>query len=214
MFPAHRLPRLGVIAALAAFLLIGATGALAQGTPQAATPTTPQIEAAIVTADGAPVGKVVVVQNEDGVTFTVLVDAGALPEGEHGMHVHETGSCAQGGDSTFAMANGHFNPTDQKHGAPNSDTSHAGDLGNLIAAADGSADFTITVTTVSLDPSASNTLLDADGSALIIHADADDLKTDPSGNSGDRVLCAVLLPDTMASPVASPAAPPMATPAG
>jgi Cu-Zn family superoxide dismutase len=153
------------------------------------------------------------VQNEDGVTFTVLLDAGALPEGEHGIHVHETGSCAQGGDSTFAMANAHYNPTDQKHGAPNSDTSHAGDLGNLIAAADGSADFTITVTTVSLDPSASDTLLDADGSALIVHADADDLKTDPSGNSGNRVLCAVLSPDTNATPAASPAAP-MATPAG
>jgi Cu-Zn family superoxide dismutase len=208
-----RLPHLGAISALAAFLLIGATGALAQGTPQAATPEPPQIEAPIMTADGATVGNVFVVQNEDGVTFTVLLDAGALPEGEHGIHVHETGSCAQGGDSTFAMANAHYNPTDQKHGAPDSDKRHAGDLGILIAAADGSADFTITVTTVSLDPSASNTLLDADGSALIVHADADDLKTDPSGNSGNRVLCAVLSPDTNATPAASPAAP-MATPAG
>lgn len=213
MFSILRLPRLGAISSLAAFLLIGATGALAQGTPQAATPEPPQIEAPIMTADGATVGNVFVVQNEDGVTFTVLLDAGALPEGEHGIHVHETGSCAQGGDSTFAMANAHYNPTDQKHGAPNADTSHAGDLGNLIAAEDGSADFTITVTTVSLDPSASNTLLDTDGSALIIHADADDLKTDPSGNSGDRVLCAVLSADANATPVASPAAP-MATPAG
>jgi Cu-Zn family superoxide dismutase len=63
------------------------------------------------------VGKVEVAQNEDGVTFTVLLDAGALPEGEHGMHVHETGSCAQGGDSAFALANAHYNPTDQHHGA-------------------------------------------------------------------------------------------------
>jgi len=214
VFPIQRLPRFGAIVALAAFLLIGVTSALAQSTLEAATPMAPSVEAAILTADGSMVGKVEVVQNEDGVTFTVLLDAGALPEGEHGLHVHETGTCAQGGDSAFALANAHYNPTDQHHGPPNADTSHAGDLGNLTAAADGSADFTITVTTVSLDPSASNTLLDADGSALIIHADADDLKTDPSGNSGDRVLCAVLSPGTMASPVASPAAMPMATPAG
>jgi Cu-Zn family superoxide dismutase len=214
VFPSRQLPRVGAIVALASFLLIGATGAYAQGTPVAATPEAPSIEAAVMTADGTMVGKVEVARNEDGVTFTVLLDAGALPEGEHGMHVHETGSCAQGGDSAFALANAHYNPTDQHHGAPNADTSHGGDLGNLIAAADGSADFTITVTTVSLDPSATDTLLDADGSALIIHTDADDLKTDPSGDSGDRVLCAVLSPDTGATPVASPAAMPMATPAG
>jgi Cu-Zn family superoxide dismutase len=214
VFLTQQLPRLGAIAALAAFLLIGATGALAQGTPEAATPASASIEAAIMTADGTMVGKVEVVQNEDGVTFTVLLDAGALPEGEHGMHVHETGTCSQGGDSAFALANAHYNPTDQHHGAPNSDSSHAGDLGNLLAASDGSADFTITVTTVSLDPSAADTLLDADGSALIIHADADDLKTDPSGNSGDRVLCAVLSPNMTATPVASPTAMPMGTPAG
>lgn len=204
MLSTHLTLRIGATFALGAALIMGSTAAFAQSTPEVATSEAEHVEGPVTTADGATVGTVYVSQNEDGVTFTVLLDAGSLPEGEHGIHVHETGSCAQGGESTFSMAGGHYNPTDQHHGAPDIDTSHGGDLGNLIVASDGSSNFTITVSTVSLDPAASNSLLDADGSALIIHADVDDLTTDPSGNSGDRVLCAVLSPDTVASPEASP----------
>lgn len=210
MIPTNRSLRLGVILALAATLLIGAAGAFAQATPEAATPGAAPMEAAIVDATGTMVGSVSISEQDGGVTFTVTLDAGALPEGEHGIHVHEKGTCGEGGDGTFALAGSHYNPTDKVHGAPDADPSHAGDLGNLIAAVDGSVDFTISVHSLSLDPNASNSLMDADGSALIIHADMDDLTTDPSGNSGDRVLCAVLAPDMTASPVASPEASPAA----
>jgi Cu-Zn family superoxide dismutase len=186
--------------------LAGATPASAQSSPVAVTPTAPQIEAPIIDADGQTVGSLLVSENEDGATFTVMLDAGTLAEGEHGVHVHETGTCEQGGDEPFALAGGHFNPTGQQHGPPNSDTSHAGDLGNLPVATDGSANFTVTTTMLTLSGDMANSLMDADGSALLIHADPDDLMTDPSGNSGGRLLCAVIFSGTMASPVASPVA--------
>lgn len=206
MFRVPAAVRLIAAVILSAGFLVTGSRAIAQSSPTAATSTTPAIDVPIQDADGQTVGSVQVVQNEDGVTFTVLLEAGTLAEGEHGIHVHETGSCALGGDETFALAGGHFNPTDQPHGAPNSDTSHVGDLGNIVVAVDGSADAAITVTTVTLDSAGERSLLDADGSALIIHADPDDLTTDPSGNSDGRVLCAVIAADTVASPVASPAA--------
>ncbi len=224
---------LGALALIGAFVALGSR-ALAQSTPEVQEPVaspyaSPQvlpgaaeINAPIVDTSGAQVGSVHVVQSGGDVTFTVFLNAGTLAEGEHGIHVHEVGTCSTGGDKAFADAGGHFNPTDQHHGAPNSDSSHAGDLGNIEVAADGSADFTITVTTMTLDPNLPASLIDADGSALIIHSDVDDLKTDPSGNSGDRALCAVLSTGAKATPEGSPlpsstelAAPsPMATPAG
>jgi len=224
---------LGAIALIGALMAFGSR-ALAQSTPAvqepvaspfaspAVLPGAAMIDAPIVDASGNQVGSVHVVQNGGGLTFSVFLDAGTLAEGEHGVHVHETGTCSTGGDKVFADAGAHFNPTNQQHGAPNSDTSHAGDLGNLLVAADGSADFTITVTTMTLDPNLPTSLIDADGSALIIHSGADDLKTDPSGNSGDRVLCAVLSTGEKATPEGSPlpsstelpAASPVATPMG
>ncbi len=208
------LPFVRSIAAMALVLgfAVMATPAFAQSSPVAATPEAssvatpepPLIDAPIMDANGKQVGSVHVTQDENGVTFLVLLDAGTLPEGEHGIHVHQTGSCSTSGDEAFASAGEHFNPTDQHHGAPNSESSHAGDLGNLIVASDGSANFMITVTTMTLNPDEETSLMDADGSALIIHADMDDLKTDPSGNSDGRVLCAVLAAGTSGTPVASP----------
>jgi Cu-Zn family superoxide dismutase len=184
-----------------------ATGSTAMGQ---ATPTGETIEAPIVNAGGETVGTLHVSESDTGVTFSVILNAGALAPGEHGIHIHETGSCDSAGEMAFELAGDHFNPTETHHGAPGAEMSHAGDLGNLTTAEDGSADFTISTERLTLAPGEATSLADADGSALLIHSEADDLTTDPSGESGDRVLCSVVAASTSATPGASPVASPVA----
>ena len=113
----------------------------------------------------------------------VSLDASKLPPGTHGAHVHTTGRC-DGPD--FTTAGGHWNPTGMKHGTQNPMGPHAGDLPNLIVGADGRGSVAITLPSGTMAG-----LMDADGAAFVIHAGADDLKTDPSGNSGGRIACGV-----------------------
>ena len=136
----------------------------------------------LVDAAGASVGSVAVRDGAGGLAITV--HATGLVPGTHGIHLHETGRCE---GPRFASAGGHWNPGMRKHGRDNPEGAHLGDLPNLEASASGTAtaSFTIAGATV---------LDDADGTALVIHAKADDYKTDPSGASGDRIACAVLAP--------------------
>ncbi len=149
-------------------------------TAPAAVPAVAPREAALNDGSGQSVGKVTL--SEDPTGTTVKVEATKLKAGEHGLHLHETGSCT-GPD--FKSAGGHLNPTGKAHGRDNPKGSHLGDLANLSVGADGSAttQFLLAGTTIAQ-------LVDADGVALVVHADPDDYKTDPSGNSGDRVACA------------------------
>jgi Cu-Zn family superoxide dismutase len=91
-------------------------------------------------------------------------------------------------------AGAHFNPTAMKHGLENPDGPHAGDMPNMTLDDQGSGTYNTTTTMFTLGQG-ENSLLDADGSALVIHAAADDQVTDPSGNSGDRVVCGVITAD-------------------
>ncbi len=138
-------------------------------------------------------------------------DSGLEP-GEHGIHLHEVGDCTAEGDEPFTSAGAHFNPAGMAHGGPDTDERHAGDLGNLTVNDDGSIVFEITVEGegLTLDPEADPSLADDDGSALLIHANPDDLTTDPSGESGGRVACGLVAASTV--PVGSPVASPVATP--
>jgi Cu-Zn family superoxide dismutase len=111
----------------------------------------------------------------------------AASTGEHGIHIHETGSC----EPDFKAAGGHFNPTGNQHGLLSRDGPHAGDLPNIRIEEDGSADYQVTTLLVTLGEG-DNSLFDDDGSAIVIHADPDDLVTDPSGGSGDRIACGVI----------------------
>ena len=117
----------------------------------------------------------------------MLVNTKGLAAGVYGMHFHQTGKCETPG---FTIAGDHWNPESRKHGLSNAGGAHAGDLPNLeINSIDTAA------VTVPLDSSLFNgaqSLFDSDGAAIIIHARADDNMTDPSGNSGDRILCGVL----------------------
>ena len=112
------------------------------------------------------------------------IEAAGLPPGQHGVHLHAVGRCDPPG---FTSAGPHWNPTTRKHGHRNPAGFHMGDLGNLGVGADGKLVAGLLVPQATFDA-----LRDADGAALVLHAKADDEMTDPSGNSGDRIACAVL----------------------
>lgn len=133
------------------------------------------------TADGADVGRATASEVAGGLRFSI--DARAMPPGMHGAHVHLIGRCDA---PDFASAGGHWNPTMAKHGSMNPQGPHLGDLPNLIIGSDGRGTVAAVIPGATLAG-----LLDADGSALVVHAKADDLMTDPSGNSGGRIACGV-----------------------
>jgi Cu-Zn family superoxide dismutase len=111
----------------------------------------------------------------------------------HGIHVHTVGRCDGPG---FESAGPHWNPTNRRHGMNNPQGPHGGDLPNVTVAANGVLGETVTLVGADLTtpPGVPGALIDADGAALVIHAQADDYVTDPSGNSGARIACAVITP--------------------
>ena len=143
-------------------------------------------------AAGTEVGSVTLTQGQDGVTISGMLEG--MTPGEHGFHFHETGDCD--GASKFESAGKHFNPTAHKHGMENPEGPHAGDLPNVTADDTGMVMVELTSDMISLDEGDPAYVFDADGTALVIHAAADDNVTDPSGNSGDRVACAVIEANT------------------
>lgn len=119
---------------------------------------------------------------------TALMNSEGKIVGEHAFHIHAVGSC-EGTD--FKSAGGHFNPHGKKHGKKNPEGAHAGDLPDLAVGPDGSGSLETLAAEVTLGEGP-NSLLDADGSALVIHAKPDDGVTDPAGNAGDRIACGVV----------------------
>lgn len=144
----------------------------------------------LVDATGRTVGTVVAWDSAGGIGLRI--NASGLPHGIHGIHVHETGIC-QGPD--FKSAGSHWNPAGRKHGLSNPAGPHGGDLPNVTVAANGVLQTILTIPNASLAPGGA--LLDRDGAALVIHAGPDDNMTDPSGNSGARIACAVLQPTSV-----------------
>jgi Cu-Zn family superoxide dismutase len=172
-------------------LATGASSVLAQNQPTQAT-------AVFKTLVGETVGNATLTQNADG-SVRLQVQVRGLPPGQHGIHIHAVGKCAP----DFAAAGGHYNPASKQHGLENPAGAHAGDLPNLTIAADGTGSIDVTTDRVTLT-SGDKTVFDADGSAIVIHAFMDDQKTDPAGNSGDRIACAVI-EQLAAAPPAAPA---------
>lgn len=139
-------------------------------------------EAALFDAAGTLSGRAIVSQTQDGLWLDVT--ASGITPGAHGLHVHAVGRCDA---PDFATAGPHWNPTAHEHGRKNPKGTHLGDAPNLIADMDGKGRLKSW-----LSASALSALLDADGAAVVIHADPDDEMTDPSGKSGKRILCGVL----------------------
>lgn len=142
-------------------------------------------ESTVRNAQGQSVGTLRVEPVGQG-TRVVLRVMG-MPPGAHGTHLHAVGRCDAPG---FTTAGGHWNPTGRQHGLRNPQGAHLGDLPNLVVAADGTGELTATIP-VPYVPGAGS-MLDPDGTALVVHATADDQVTDPSGNSGARIACAVV----------------------
>ncbi len=165
----------------------GKSSATANPDPFIAAPTNVHAQAAINDAKGVAVGLASFAEERTGVRVDVRVRG--LAPGLHGIHVHAVGKCEA---PAFTTAGGHFNPNGKQHGELNPAGPHAGDLGNIEVKADGAGTLVFVSPLLSLAPGASASVLSSGGLALVIHAQADDEKTDPSGNSGDRVACGVI----------------------
>jgi superoxide dismutase, Cu-Zn family len=119
----------------------------------------------------------------------IVVQATGLTPGRHGIHVHAVGQCEP---PSFQSAGAHFNPLGKKHGLESPEGPHGGDLPDLEADASGRVEYVAVTDRVTLGTGPTS-VFDPDGSAIVIHQQPDDQRTDPSGNSGDRVLCGQLV---------------------
>jgi superoxide dismutase, Cu-Zn family len=142
----------------------------------------------LVNAQGTKVGTAKITSAANGVKVSVKVSQ--LTPGEHGIHIHNVGKCD---GPAFTTAGGHFNPTSAHHGVKNAQEPHPhlGDLENLKVGENGKASATFLISGATLGEG-QNSLFHDGGTALVIHAKADDLTSDPSGNSGDRIVCGVI----------------------
>lgn len=158
---------------------------------QAATPSaTPADQHLSATLQAAPKSKikgtVELVPDESGVRVVATIE-GLKKNSQHGFHIHEKGDCSA---KDFSSAGAHFNPTNQPHGDHRSEQRHVGDFGNLQSDKQGKVNVSLLV------PGLKGHTAEVAGKAIIIHAKADDLKTQPSGDSGARLACGVLAPAT------------------
>ncbi|HWW62792.1 MAG TPA: superoxide dismutase family protein [Thermoanaerobaculia bacterium] len=160
-----------------AIALVGLAGCASSKGPSATVTLTP-------TSGNTAQGAVTFRQLKTG-QVEVEVNLTGVPSGTHGFHLHEKGDCGDNGNA----AGGHFNPSSMAHGAPDATSHHAGDFGNVTADDSGNVRVTRTVNGITVTAGPNSVV----GHAVILHANADDLVTQPSGNAGPRIACGVVL---------------------
>jgi Cu-Zn family superoxide dismutase len=143
----------------------------------------------LINSEGASVGNAVIREHHGGVR--VHLNVKNLPPGVHAIHFHQIPSCEP---PDFKSSGGHFNPTGKHHGLQNPEGPHAGDMPNFLVAANGTSRQVVRDERVTLKPGVPNSLFANGGTALVIHAGADDMKSDPAGNAGPRIACGVITP--------------------
>ena len=139
----------------------------------------------LVLSNGLPAGTAQILASGDRVTLAIA--ASGLPAGQRGFHLHTKGECAR---PDFMSAGGHLNPLGRAHGKDAEGGAHVGDMPNLVF--DQRQTATLTVDLPGTRAEIENWIFDADGTAIVIHADADDYRTDPTGNAGARAACGVI----------------------
>ena len=143
----------------------------------------------LMNSTGGDAGKVTFSQKPGG-PVKMHVELKGLPFGDHAVHIHQKAVCDA---PDFKGAGGHFNPDMKQHGWDNPMGHHNGDLPkNVSVGEDHTGDATFELTSISLDPAAPNSIFANGGTAVVVHEKADDMKTDPTGNAGNRIACAVV----------------------
>ncbi len=165
------------------FLMAGVAASLAVAISMPAS--AEMANAALKDKSGKAVGDVDLSQTPNGVLLKLSIKG--LTPGEHAFHIHAVGKC----EAPFDSAGGHFNPGGHKHGMMTGQ-GHAGDMPNLHVLQSGDLTVEILNSAITLEKGKPNSVLDADGSSIVIHAGPDDYKSDPDGKAGERIACGVI----------------------